>query len=346
MWKTFVKLGFSAFGGPAAHIAMLEEEAVRKQQWLSEDEFLSLNSLTNIIPGPNSSEMVLGVGYYVNGVKGLLLAGVSFMLPSVLIVLILSMFFQSMIHHEIIQVILDGMKPVLFIMIFKVFIKFYNTGIKTSVETLLLIVGLLLLIVGVSEMGIILLFGLTYLVTYQVKNKFLVFEPISMGILFSSFLKIGATLYGSGYVLLAYLENSFLKYMSQQDIINAFLIGEITPGPVFTSATAVGVFLKGPLGGIVATLGIFIPSFILMIILMPVQVKVLKLKSVQYILKGINIASIALILKVLLNLGQSLISLEMLVILGVIVLLQWKYRLNQYQLLVVGPIISIILYFL
>ena len=344
MWRTFAKLGVSAFGGPAAHIAMLQEEAVRKNKWLSEEAFLSLNSLTNIIPGPNSSEMVLGVGYYVNGIKGLLVAGVSFMLPSIIIVLLVSMFFQSMIHHELVQVVLDGMKPVLFIMIAQVFIKFYKTGIKTKIEHGLLVLGFISLLLGLSELGLILVLASSYFIVFHTQKKAMSIEPISLSLIFTLFLKIGATLYGSGYVLLAYLENSFLKYMTHQDIVNAFLIGEITPGPVFTSATAIGVFLKGPLGGVIATLGIFIPSFILMMILMPVQQKVLKIDWVKFVLKGVNVASVALILKVLYSLSYDLINPGAILLLLSMLLIQTKFKVSQYVLLLIGPLMNVLLF--
>lgn len=344
MIKTFIKLGVSAFGGPAAHIAMLEEEAVEKHKWLSQKEFLELNSLTNIIPGPNSSEMVLGVGYYVNGIKGLLSAGIAFMTPSILIVMIVSMFFKNLIHEPIIQVALDGMRPVLILMIFQVFIKFFKTAIDNISKFILFIVLGILMVLGISEIGIILLVGIMFAFHFFYKDKVMVLEPISLSMIFALFLKIGATLYGSGYVLLSYLETSFLKHMSQQDIVNAFLIGEITPGPVFTSATAIGVFLKGPLGGLVATLGIFIPSFILMILLMPLKKKITKVKWIQYVLKGINIASVVLIAKVLITLGiTSLTTLQAIILCLIVIILKYKLKFNQYILLAVSPVINILL---
>ena len=165
--------------------------------------------------------------------------------------------------------------------------------------------------------------------------------------IFTLFLKIGATLYGSGYVLLSYLETSFLKYMSQQDIVNAFLIGEITPGPVFTSATAVGVFLGGPIGGLVATLGIFLPSFLIMMLLMPIKERMTKIAWIQYALKGINIASIVLIAKVLFSLSlTTMISIQALVLLGIALVLRFGFKFSPYLLLVLLPIINYIFYLL
>lgn len=344
MIKTFLKLGISAFGGPAAHIAMLQDEAVSKHEWLTQEEFLSLNSITNIIPGPNSSEMVLGVGYYVGGIKGLLKAGIAFMTPSILIVMAISIFFKEQIHQPWIQVALNGMKPVLVIMIAQVFIKFFQSGITSKAKLGVFIFGGILVYLGLSELGLILITGLGFAAHFFYRKKSLSVEPISLMMIFTLFLKIGATLYGSGYVLLSYLETTFLKYMNQQDIINAFLIGEITPGPVFTSATAVGVFLAGPLGGLIATLGIFIPSFILMILIMPIKQKVTKIDWIQYVLQGINVASVVLIAKVLVSLSiSSLMSMQALILLGIILLLKFKFKLNQYALLAISPVLNIVL---
>ena len=344
MIKTFMKLGVSAFGGPAAHIAMLQEEAVTKHEWLSQEEFLSLNSITNVIPGPNSSEMVLGVGYYVGGIKGLLKAGIAFMTPSILIVMVISMFFKEQIHQPWIQVALNGMKPVLIIMIAEVFVKFYRSGINSKAKLGVFILGCILMYLGLSELGLILIIGVGFAAHFFYKKQSLSLEPISLMLIFSLFLKIGATLYGSGYVLLSYLETAFLKYMTPQDIINAFLIGEITPGPVFTSATAVGVFLAGPLGGLVATLGIFIPSFILMILIMPMKQKVTKISWIQYVLQGINVASVVLIAKVLVSLSlSSLLTLQAIILLAVILVLKYRFKMNQYALLALSPLLNLVL---
>ena len=344
MIKTFMKLGVSAFGGPAAHIAMLQDEVVTKHQWLTQEEFLALNSITNIIPGPNSSEMVLGVGYYIGGIKGLLKAGIAFMAPSILIVMVISMFFKEQIHQPWIQIALNGMKPVLIVMIAEVFLKFYRTGVNTRSKVGMFIIGGFLMYLGFSELGLILITMLAFATYFFYEKQSLSVEPISLMMLFTLFLKIGGTLYGSGYVLLSYLETNFLKFMSSQDIVNAFLIGEITPGPVFTSATAVGVFLAGPLGGLVATLGIFLPSFILMMLIMPMKQKVTKIAWIQFVLQGINVASVVLIAKVLVSLSlSSLLSLQAAILLAVVLILKFRFKMNQYALLALSPMLNLVL---
>lgn len=342
MIKIFIKLGFTAFGGPAAHIAMLQEEAVEKQQWLSQEEFIDLNSLTNLIPGPNSSEMVLGVGYYIGGIPGLLKAGVSFMVPSVSLVMIISMFFVKWIHEPWVQIVLDGMTPVLVLMIGQVFFRFYNSGIRTINQKVLFVLGCLLMLIGLSELALLLIFALSFLTYFYYQKQSISVEPISTGLIFSLFLKIGATLYGSGYVLLSYLETSFLRYMSSQDIVNAFLIGEITPGPVFTSATAVGVFLGGPLGGLVATIGIFLPSFLLMMTLMPFKAKLVQIDWIQFVLKGVNIASVVLIAKVLVSLSMgSLLNIQSGILFGIIIGLRYIFKVSPFLLLGIAPMINL-----
>ena len=281
---------------------MLEQESVENHKWLSREDFLDLASLTNIVPGPNSSEMVLGVGYHVNGIKGLLLAGVSFMMPAIVLVLLISSFFSQYLNNQIIVSILDGMKPVLFVMIFSFKFKQKN------------------------------------------KNIVFVIEPISLWMIFLLFLKIGATLYGSGYVLLSYLQTNFGPFIENQNILRSFLIGELTPGPVFTSATALGVFLKGPMGGLVATLGIFLPSFLIMMVLMPLHQKIQDKPLVKRIFKGVNIASIAILMAVCISLAQAtLIDVRSIILTVVVVIAMFKFKLNHYYALALAPALNLIL---
>ena len=346
MVKTFIKLGFTAFGGPAAHIAMLEQEAVENHRWLSREDFLDLASLTNIVPGPNSSEMVLGVGYHVNGIRGLLLAGVSFMMPAIILVLLISSFFSQYLDNLIIVSILDGMKPVLFVMILRVTYKFFKQRINKGKDYLFLFLALALSFAGFSELALILVMGFIFLFNFKPKNnkKVMAIEPISLWMIFLLFLKIGATLYGSGYVLLSYLQTNFGPYIENQNILRSFLIGELTPGPVFTSATAMGVFLKGPLGGLVATLGIFLPSFLIMMVLMPLHQKIQDKPLVKRIFKGVNIASIAILIMVCISLAQSTLIDAQSVILTVVVMFSMlKLKLNHYYALGLAPLLNLIL---
>ena len=346
MIKTFIKLGFTAFGGPAAHIAMLEQEAVENHKWLSREDFLDLASLTNIVPGPNSSEMVLGVGYHVNGIKGLLLAGVSFMMPAIVLVLLISSFFSQYLNNQIIVSILDGMKPVLFVMILKVTWKFFKQRISKTEDYLFLLFALTLSFAGFSELALILIMGFLFSFKFKPKNKNIVFviEPISLWMIFLLFLKIGATLYGSGYVLLSYLQTNFGPFIENQNILRSFLIGELTPGPVFTSATALGVFLKGPMGGLVATLGIFLPSFLIMMVLMPLHQKIQDKPLVKRIFKGVNIASIAILMAVCISLAQAtLIDVRSIILTVVVVIAMFKFKLNHYYALALAPALNLIL---
>ena len=345
MIKTFIKLGFTAFGGPAAHIAMLEQEAVENHGWLSREDFLDLASLTNIVPGPNSSEMVLGVGYHVNGIKGLLLAGVSFMMPAILLVLLISSFFSQYLGNEIIVSILDGMKPVLFVMILRVTMKFFKQRINVFEDYIFLGLALILSILGFSELFLIVIMGVIFSFKSKQKqtHKLLSVEPISLWMIFLLFLKIGATLYGSGYVLLSYLQTNFGSYIENQNILRSFLIGELTPGPVFTSATALGVFLKGPLGGLVATLGIFLPSFIIMMILMPLHQRFQDLPLVKRIFKGVNLASIAILMMVCVSLAQStFVDVQSIILSFVVMFAMFKLKLNHYYALALAPVLNLI----
>lgn len=345
MIKTFLKLGFFAFGGPAAHIAMLEDEAVTKHGWLTRQEFLDLNGLTNIVPGPNSSEMVLGVGYTIDGYRGLIISGLSFMLPAIAMVLGLSYVFTAYQDLEFVALIMRGMKPVLFIMVFQVFLKFYKQRIQTVNDHLFLVIAIALKLIGLSEIMIILIYSFFALMLSQFKKRIYSVEPISLMTLFLLFLKIGATLYGSGYVLFSYLETSFSRYISNDLLINAMLIGELTPGPIFTTATAVGVFLRGLPGGIVATVGIFLPSFVFMMILMPLHEKIKEMVFFKVMISAINIAVIGLLFLVLVNLGiETMVNFESVLITIVVSVLMIKFKLSNYLVLMIAPVLSLLLH--
>lgn len=344
MIRTFLKLGFFAFGGPAAHVAMLEEEVVTKHQWIRDTDFADLNTLTNLVPGPNSSELVLGVGYHISGYKGLFIAGLSFIAPAVVMVLLLTYFFSNMMDNRWVVLFLEGLRPVLFLMIFKVFLKFFNLRVKNTYGLLIFISAVGLKLLGMSEINLLLLFSLFAILRQDVKNKVFSIEPISLITLFLLFLKIGATLYGSGYVLFSYMESFFLNYATKDQLINAMLIGELTPGPVFTTATSLGVFLHGITGGLVATVGIFLPSFLFMMILMPIHNRVKEMKFFKIIMDVINIAVVGILFIVLIDLGiETFITWQSFVLLGVVSVLMFRFKVSNYLIMGIAPIINILL---
>ncbi len=344
----FLKLGFFAYGGPAAHTAMMNEEVVQKRKWLSESEFLDLIGFTNLIPGPNSTELAILVGYKMGGALGLLLAGISFIFPAVLIVMIFTYFYVQ--YSSIIQVqsALSGMSAIMVAIIISALSKMMKSNVKDSKSVGLLIFSLLLLFLNFSEITVLLVSGLVALILYTYKkSRVYSIEPISLSILFYTFVKIGSLLYGSGYVLIAFLRSEFvtkLQYLTENQLLDLVLIGEITPGPVFTSATAIGFYLSGIKGAIVSTVGIFIPSFLLIFILYPIYNKLRDNLVIKNFLNGVSIASLSIMLKVCIDLSLNISNSLLLVIMCITsFILLYKYKVNNIILIIISALIGTIL---
>ncbi len=325
----FLRLGFFAFGGPAAHIAMLEHECVEKRQWLSKEEFLDLIALTNLIPGPNSTEMVLHMGYLKAKGKGMIIAGLAFILPAMSMVLALAYVLKEFGSLPAIESILISITPVIVALIASVGFKLSSSQLNNTKNLLLFIFAFLLSLFGLKELTILLLTGIVYILVDKLQTKTFVVEPLSLLGLFLIFLKIGSVLYGSGYVLLSFLNSELLHpgYLDAQTIIDALTIGQLTPGPVFTTATAIGYFMLDIPGAIVATIGIFLPSFLFVYFLHPLFPKMKQNKILKSILEGVRLASLALIFKVVYDLGLNLNAVQIAFAVGSFILLI-KTKLN------------------
>ena len=285
----FLKLGTIAFGGPAAHIAMMEDEVVRRRRWMTHDEFLDLLGATNLIPGPNSTEMAIHIGHRRAGLKGLLVAGVSFILPAVLIVLIFAWAYVRYGSIPQIKGVLYGVKPVIIAIVLQALWSLGRTAIKTKFLAVIGIVGVVLAFLGLHELLVLLGSGLivaasrsmvrtikgrqgtrsisisTLIVFLQTGTASVVTASLSLPLLFLFFLKVGAVLYGSGYVLLAFIRADLVErwhWLSESQLLDAIAVGQVTPGPVFTTATFIGFILGGTKGAAVATVGIFLPAFV------------------------------------------------------------------------------------
>ena len=317
----FSKLGFLAFGGPAAHIAMMHDEVVVRRGWYTEASYMDMIAFTNLLPGPNSTEMAILIGYTQAKFKGLLVAGLAFIMPAVLIVLGLTAVYTTYNTLPEVQAVLRGLLAILVVMTF----------------------------LNVPEI-IVLLSGALYFLLKRVRTRFntLAVEPVSLVVLFMTFLKIGAVLYGSGYVLISFIQTEFVEklgWLTSSQLIDLIAIGEITPGPIFTTATAVGYFLGGISGSIVATLWIFVPSFLLIGILFPVYEKIKRLDIVREALKGVSIAGLAIMVSVVLNLGWIVISdISLLTILLVAIVLGVFFKLKPTHLLLIGAIMGYFAY--
>ena len=279
----FLRLGVTAFGGPAAHIAMMHDEVVKRRKWLSDQEFLDLVGATNLIPGPNSTEMAIHIGFLRAGWSGLIIGGACFIVPAMLIVLALSWVYVRFGTAPQAEWLLYGIKPVVIAIIVQAL---WSLGQKAVRDYLLAVVACLvvaLYFLGINEILLLFAGGLTVMLARNFR-KFrgravgLFLVPLagagllpqasvsfSLRLLFFTFLKIGSVLYGSGYVLLAFLRADFvvrLGWLTDQQLLDAIAIGQVTPGPVFTTATFLGFILGGTSGALLATLGIFfLPSF-------------------------------------------------------------------------------------
>ncbi|UYN90867.1 MAG: chromate efflux transporter [Anaerolineales bacterium] len=315
-----LQLGFTAFGGPAAHIAMLRDEAVTRRGWLTDQHFLDLLGATNLIPGPNSTEMVLHIGYLRRGWPGLLVAGLCFISPAALAVLALAWLYRAYGSLPQAAWLLYGVKPVVIVLILQALWLLGRTAARNLWLALVGVSVFLLYLLGVNEIA--LLFGAALLVTLAANAgrglpsaavlltplAALPALPFTLSGLFWTFLKIGSVLYGSGYVLFAFMQAEFvtrLGWLSQQQLIDAIAVGQLTPGPLFTSATFVGYVLGGLPGSLLATIGIFLPSFLLVGLTARWLPRLRQSAWASAFLDGVNIASVGLMAAVAWQLGAT-----------------------------------------
>ncbi len=365
----FLRLGSTAFGGPAAHIAMMEDEVVRRRRWMSRERFLDLLGATNLIPGPNSTEMAIHVGYDRGGWAGLLVAGTCFIVPAVVIVTIIAWGYVRFGQLPEVTGILYGVKPVILAIIFQALWGLGRTAVKTpflgcvALLTAALNFGgvdeLLMLLLGgtlaatrrsvasdwrdhVRTMTIVLLLSgaaaaLIFLIPHLLQTGKLEF---SLQALFLYFLKVGSVLYGSGYVLLAFLQSDLVgnwQWLTSAQLLDATAVGQVTPGPVFTTATFIGYLLGGTAGAIVATVGIFLPAFFFVAASGPLIPRMRRSVIAGAFLDGLNVASLALMAVVTWHLGRAAVfdlPSALLAVAGAALL--FRFRLNSAWLVLGG----------
>ncbi|MFM7325189.1 MAG: chromate efflux transporter [Nodosilinea sp.] len=325
----FLRLGSVAFGGPAAHIAMIDDEVVKQRQWMGREQLLDLIGVTNLLPGPNSTELAIHVGYERAGWAGLWVAGSCFILPAMGIVWLLAAIYVRYQTLPQLEGLLYGIKPVIIAIILQALVKLGQKALKdgpTAIAALGVVVAyflqlneiLLLLVAGLAVMlvknlrgggGAALLLPLTGSLaqTGGAAPAATWAGPIWIQ-LFFFFLKVGSVLYGSGYVLLAFLQRDLvdrLGWLTSQELLDAIAIGQFTPGPVFTTATFVGYLVAGNAGAIAATLGIFLPAFLLVGLVNPWVPVLRRSRWFGGFLDGVNAASLGLMAAVLFILGQT-----------------------------------------
>lgn len=300
--QSFLRLGVIAFGGPAAHIALMETEFVEKKKWVSRETYLDMIGFTNIIPGPNSTEMALLIGYHKAKGIGLLLAGISFLMPAFIMVMILSLIYVTFGNIPALESMLTGISSVIIAVIVLALIRLAKKVASTWITWSILIgSSIITYFTSFSEIALLLIAGIIMILFQQTRSKMNMVEPISLWVLFYTMLKIGSILYGGGYVLLAYMNADFIErlgWITSQQLIDAVTIGQLTPGPIFTTATFIGYIVGDWQGAVVATLGIFLPSFIISFILYRYVAVLKKNPILSAALKGVNAASIGLMTSV------------------------------------------------
>ena len=320
----FLKLGLTAFGGPAAHIAMMEEEVVRRRQWMDHEAFLDLLGLCNLLPGPNSTELAMGIGRAVAGWRGLALAGLCFIVPAALLTMAFAALYVHYGRLPSAQGFLSGIKPVVLAIVAQAVWNLGRSALRAWRNILLGLAVLAASFLGFQEALLILGAGaISLLLAAPRKGSVLglallplpalpaLAAPFSLGALFWVFLKVGATLFGSGYVLIAFLRTDLvhrLHWLTETQLLDAVAVGQVTPGPVFTTATFIGYLLGSWRGALVATTGIFLPAFLLVGLGMLLLPRIRQSPSLSAFMKGVNAAAVGLMATALWDLGRATLA--------------------------------------
>lgn len=364
----FLKLGTVAFGGPAAHIALMDDEVVKRRQWMSHEKLLDLLGVTNLIPGPNSTELAIHIGHERAGWRGLIVAGTCFILPAMLIVWVLAAIYVRYQTVPQLEWLLYGIKPVIIAIVAQAL---WNLGRKAAKDIPTTVAGLAVIVayfLGVNEILLLLLAGLGVMlvkrlwrgrskginalllpisgVLAQSGNSSAIATPSSWLSVFLFFLKIGSVLYGSGYVLLAFLQRDLVErngWLTSQQLLDAVAIGQFTPGPVFTTATFIGYLLAGNAGAIAGTIGIFLPAFVLVSIINPWIPKLRQSPWVGSVLDGVNAASLGLMAAVTYTLGRAALVDWLTILLALLsTIIVFRFKINSAWLVLAGGVVGLV----
>jgi chromate transporter len=366
--RVFLKLGTIAFGGPAAHLAMMEEEFVRRRQWLTQAEFLDRLATANLIPGPSSTEVAIFVGHLKRGWRGLIVAGCCFLIPAALIVLAIAWAYVRFGSLPKVEGVLSAIKPAVVAIVIQAVVKLGRTGVRTIPLLAIAIVAAALSFLGIGPVLVLVLAGLASAAAWAIKNwgprmgswgttgilnvgtlKIVGIPKVVAGVmavaavgaaipvglvrLFLSFLKIGSVMFGSGMVLLAFLQTEFverLHWLTEKQLLDAVAVGQFTPGPLSATATFIGYLVAGWLGAVVATVGIFLPGFVLVAVSGPFLPRLRRSPVVAAALDGVAAGSLALMAVVAWQLGKaSIVDWTMLLVFGASLIALLRFRVNS-----------------
>jgi len=342
----FLKLGTISFGGPAAHIALMEDEVVRRRRWLSHEEFMDLIGATNLIPGPNSTEMAIHIGLRRAGWAGFLVAGGCFILPATVIVTFCAWLYVRYGSLPEAGAILYGVKPVMIAVVLQALWALGRAALKTKTLLMLAAAAAILNFLGVNELAILFGAGLLFAFTRSSFVRKSQTQCFSLAPLFLFFLKTGSVLFGSGYVLLAFLRADLVErwhWLSEGQLLDAIAVGQFTPGPVFTTATFVGYILGRTPGAIVATLGIFLPAFIFVALSGPFIPRIRRSETAGAFLDAVNASSLALMAVVTWQLGHSaVVDVTSLVLAVASAIVLFRFRVNSAWIVLGGALVGLI----
>ncbi|MGA7294249.1 MAG: chromate efflux transporter [Terriglobales bacterium] len=356
----FLKLGTIAFGGPAAHLAMMEEEFVRRRRWITHADFLDRLATANLIPGPSSTEVAIFVGQLKCGWRGLIVAGACFIIPAALIVSAIAWAYVRFGSLPKVEGMLSMIKPAVVAIVVQALGKLARTGLRTALLATVAVLAAALSIIGLSPVLVLLLAGVVAALALGTKNRLLSVSvagfpkvaglpkvlaaamavtaaaaafPVGLMRLFLSFLKIGSVVFGSGYVLLAFLQTEFvehLRWLTDKQLIDAVAVGQFTPGRLFTTATFIGYLVAGWMGAVVATLGIFLPGFVLVAVSGPLIPRLRRSPMASATLDGVVAGSLALIAVVAWQLGRaSVVNWTTLIVFALSLIALLRFRVNS-----------------
>jgi chromate transporter len=372
----FLRLGTVAFGGPAAHIAMMEDEVVRRRRWLTHEDFLDMLGACNLIPGPNSTEMAIHIGHRRAGFAGLAVAGTFFVVPAVAITIAIAWAYARFGSMPQVAGALYGIKPVIIAVVVQALWRLWPSAARTRWLIVITLAATCAALIGFNEIGILLAAGLItialHVATHPTRSRNGIATgvlaaipalpaatstvasaatvvaktavPFSLAKMFLLFVKIGSVLFGSGYVLIAFLQGDFvdrLHWLTRGQLLDAVAVGQFTPGPVFCTATFIGYLLGSTTGAIVATIGIFLPAFVFVGISGPLLPRLRRSPIAGAFLDGVNAASLALMIAVTWDLGRAAIvdvTTVLLALLGAVALI--RFRVNSVWIVIAGGVVG------
>ncbi len=368
--RLFLLLGTTAFGGPAAHIAMMREQVVTRRRWMTDGDFLDLLGATNLIPGPNSTELAIHLGYRRAGWRGLIVAGLAFIIPAAVMVLALAWAYVEYGTRPWAQDLLYGVKPVVIAVVLNAIVGLGRTAMRgpllaaagVGVAALFFAGGDELLLLFGGALAVALVRGGLALKRSRAAGALpltLLFAPAAAApaaaasvsgysafTLFLVMLKVGALLYGSGYVLLAFLRGDLVEglgWLTDQQLLDAIAVGQVTPGPVFTTATFVGYIVGGFAGAVIATVAIFVPSFLFVGLIGPLLPRLRRHAWTAALLDGVNVAALGLMAAVTVILARDAVVDVMSGALAVLAaILVVRFRVNSAWLVLGGALIGIL----